>query len=127
MYIVLDTNVLVSSLWTPAGNASAIVDLIPQKKIIPLYNSAIMDEYQDVLFRPKFSFPGNDVNRLIEMLTRRGLSVEADTSTIPFVDEADRKFYCLAKTYNAFLVTGNTKHFPQESLIVTPRDFLKLW
>jgi len=39
--IVLDTNVLVSALWTPAGNASTIISLIFTDKIIPYYDHRI--------------------------------------------------------------------------------------
>jgi predicted nucleic acid-binding protein len=41
-------------------------------------------------------------------------------------DEEDRKFYNVAKSSGAFLITGNIKHFPPESFIVTPADFLKV-
>jgi hypothetical protein len=32
----------------------------------------------------------------------------------------------LAKAANAYLVTGNKKHFPEEDNIITPTDFLKI-
>jgi hypothetical protein len=32
---VLDTNILVSALWTPVGNASTIIELILSNKVIP--------------------------------------------------------------------------------------------
>jgi predicted nucleic acid-binding protein len=41
-------------------------------------------------------------------------------------DEDDRVFYDAAKTADAYLITGNSKHYPKESFILTPSEFLKL-
>jgi len=44
-----------------------------------------------------------------------------------FTDEADKKFYETFKTAEAdYLITGNTKHFPDEDGIVSPREFVEL-
>jgi len=40
-------------------------------------------------------------------------------------DEDDRIFYDTAKSANAVLVTGNKKHYPDESFIMTPAEFLE--
>ena len=42
-----------------------------------------------------------------------------------FVDEADRKFYEVAKHCGATLITGNIKHFPSDEIIMTANDFLE--
>jgi hypothetical protein len=31
----------------------------------------------------------------------------------------------VVKAANVYLITGNTKHFPKDSIIYTPADFLK--
>jgi hypothetical protein len=41
-------------------------------------------------------------------------------------DEDDRVFYDTAKTAGAYLIPGNTKHFPQEPFILTPAQFLAM-
>ena len=41
-----------------------------------------------------------------------------------FVDEADKKFYEVAKHCGATLITGNIKHFPSDEIIMTANDFL---
>jgi len=38
-------------------------------------------------------------------------------------DESDRTFYDTAKTCGAVLVTGNMRHYPSESFIMTPAKF----
>ena len=39
-------------------------------------------------------------------------------------DEDDCVFYDIAKYAKACLITGNTKHYPVESFILTPMEFL---
>ena len=43
-------------------------------------------------------------------------------SDIPFADPADKKFYEVAKHCHALLITGNIKHFPNESFIKTVQE-----
>ena len=125
--IVLDTNVLVSSLLTN-GPPAAIVDLVAEGKLIPFYNDLIITEYWSVLHRQKFSFHPMQVSRLIEDIIRAGIVVEQSiSSTIDMPDENDRKFYDVAKTSGALLITGNVKHFPLDSFIITPAGFLKMY
>ena len=123
--IVLDTNVLVSSLLAN-GPPAVIVDLIAEGKLRPFYNDLIISEYWHVLRRPKFNFHLFQISRLIDDIVKTGIAVEANIpSRIPMSDEDDRKFYDVAKASHAFLVTGNIKHFPRDSFIVTPANFLK--
>jgi putative PIN family toxin of toxin-antitoxin system len=123
--IVLDTNVLVSSLLTK-GPPAAIVDFAAQGKVMPFYDTQILAEYWEVLTRPKFTFSPAQVIRLIKDLMRTGLTVEINTpSKFPTIDENDRKFHDTAKRSRAFLVTGNLKHFPKKPFIVSPAEFLK--
>ena len=121
---VLDTNVLVSALWTPAGNASAIINLILSDKLIPCFDQHILDEYRIVLSRPRLSFSEGQVDELLGEISTRGLLVMVLPSTIALSDESDRKFYDVAKYCAAYLITGNIKHYPKDSLIVSPARFL---
>jgi putative PIN family toxin of toxin-antitoxin system len=53
---VLDTNVFVSAFLSREGLAAKIVSLALQGKLRACYNQAIIDEYDEVLSRPKFNF-----------------------------------------------------------------------
>ena len=55
-----------------------------------------------------------------------GALIEPTISTIPLPDESDRIFYDTAKDSGAILVTGNIKHYRDESFIMTPADFMTL-
>lgn len=70
------------------------------------------------------------VDDVLENLENRGISVEAETLDIILPEPKDRVFYEVVleerKTEEAYLVTGNIKHFPVETFIVTPRKMLDI-
>jgi len=123
--VVLDTNVLVSSLMTLKGKCAAILKLAVEGKIIIFYSSEILEEYKRVLNYPKLSFAPSKVNTYINLFLRKGVAVKAEKSTMKMADESDRKFYDLHKATDAILITGNLKHFPKEDSIMKPADFLE--
>jgi putative PIN family toxin of toxin-antitoxin system len=122
--VVLDTNILVSALWTPAGNASAIVGFILTGKIEPCFDTCILDEYRSVLRRPRLAFPANQVDAFLAEITNRGLTVNVSPGKIPMPDESDRKFFDVARACEALLITGNVKHYPEHAIVLTPAQFL---
>ena len=123
---VLDTNVLVSALWTPAGNASAIMELILTDRVIPCFDQNILNEYHTVLSRPRLAFPLNQTDKLLEEITGRGLKVIVKPGTIAMPDETDRKFYDTAKFCEAYLIIGNIRHFPKDQFVTNPAGFIQI-
>lgn len=98
--------------------------------IIPVYNPEILKEYREVLSRPKFHLTQEIIDDVLENLENRGISVKSETLDIVFPDPKDRVFYEVVleerKEEEAYLVTGNIKHFPVETFIVTPRKMLDI-
>jgi len=124
--VVLDTNILVSSLLT-AGPPAVIVDLAADGNIIPFYSNPILQKYWEVLSRKKFGFNPAQVSRLLDDIARTGIAVEGkQLNKNKKVNEDDRIFYDAAVEANAYLITGNIKHFPKESFIITPAQFLTI-
>jgi len=124
--IVLDTNVLVSSLLNPDGSPAKILNLILSEKIILLYDNRILNEYYDVLKREKFGFTDDLILPLIDYIKNECVYVNAEPVFLKLVDEDDKKFYEVFKSGKAdYLVTGNLTHFPKERFIISPIDFLK--
>jgi putative PIN family toxin of toxin-antitoxin system len=124
--VVLDTNILVSSLLT-SGPPAVIVDLIADGNIIPFYSNPILLEYREVLSRKKFGFVSAHITQLIDDIVRTGIIVEGkQLSKKKKVDEDDRIFYDAAVEAMAYLITGNIRHFPKEPFIVTPAQFLTI-
>ncbi|MCL2603028.1 MAG: putative toxin-antitoxin system toxin component, PIN family [Defluviitaleaceae bacterium] len=121
---VLDTNILVSALWSHDGNPAKVIHLIPDGKIVPCYCEEILREYNAVLSRPRLSFSQHQIDELINNIRKYGKAVIPKKSAVPFTDESDRFFYDTALAGQAILITGNAKHYPTEPFIMTPVEFL---
>ena len=123
---VIDTNVFVSGLLSARGNSAQIINAMKEKQFNLIYNDDILAEYREVLCREKLGLYPNDVQELLDVIYRGGLSVISNASDIPLIDEDDRIFYDTAKTSDATLVTGNKRHYPNEPFIMSPADFLNM-
>jgi len=123
-YVVLDTNILVSALLSPKGNPAKILKMFLTGALSLVFSANIFEEYQDVLKRPRLCIPEDDVNMVLTAIREYGKQIDPDISTNKMIDENDRVFYDTAKSAGAYLITGNTKHYPQESFILTPAEFL---
>jgi putative PIN family toxin of toxin-antitoxin system len=126
--VAVDTNVLVSAFWSEHNRLTQILTLILNDFLIPCYSAEIMKEYLGVLHRPNLSFHFKEakVEEIIEKIKADGLSVAVRPSLSSFIDESDRIFYDVAKSCDAYLITQNGKHFPNEPFILTPTQFLAL-
>ncbi len=125
MLVVIDTNILVSSLWSKSGTPAKIMSLVISGRLIPCYDYRILCEYKEVLSRPKFKFSPSEINALLDFIKHSGRSIIAEPLDTEFADEGDKKFYEVAKQCNATLITGNIKHFPGDEFIMTANDFLE--
>ena len=129
IHAVIDTNVLVSVLLAKSEDSSVIklIDAVLNGKIIPLFNNEIVAEYTEVLSRPKFNFDKEMRELLVERIVFLG--EDADRTAYPesLPDEDDRVFYEVALgTDDAYLITGNLKHFPKTPIVVTPAQMLDI-
>jgi putative PIN family toxin of toxin-antitoxin system len=123
--VVLDTNIIVSAFWSKNGNPKRILDLVLEKRVLLAYDHRILAEYTTVLNRPKFNFSPSDITDLLNEIKRNGIAITALPNNAEFTDESVRKFYEVAKSCNAILITGNLKHFPDEPFIMTATEFLE--
>ena len=75
IYAVLDTNVLVSGMFTgkPSSTTRQILDLTLEGAITPLINKEIVDEYSEVLSRDKFPFRPEDVSFVVDAFKSIGI------------------------------------------------------
>lgn len=125
MIAVIDTNVLVSGLWSPAGNASVVISAVLSGRITPCHDYRIINEYKDVLSRPKFKFLPDQVACLLDVFIQDGMSVvPTPLPNIPMIDEDDRPFYEVAKYCHAPLISGNLKHYPDDPLVISLAEFV---
>lgn len=125
MLVVIDTNILVSALWSKNGTPAKILSMVISGNLIPCYDYRILGEYREVLARPKFKFSNGEINSLLEWFADNGRSVVAEPLDVAFTDEADKKFYEVTKFCGAKLITGNRKHFPEDKQVLTVSEFLE--
>ena len=129
-YAVIDTNVLVSAMLKWQSVPGSILEFAIDGMIVPILNKEIVEEYKAVLSRKKFGLTEDIVTDIIESLENAGFYVDAMTIDIELPDPKDRVFYEVVmeerKEQNAYLVTGNIKHFPAAPFIVTPRQMLDI-
>mgnify|MGYP002856696128 CR=1 FL=1 len=128
MNLVIDTNILVSALWSPSGIPAQIVESIFSGKHRAVVTDSILQEYHDVLHRPKFSsrFSEKSVSYFCDFFRYNAVYIpDVPSLKIPFVDEDDRIFFELASHLHCFLITGNLKHYPDSPLVVTASDFCR--
>ena len=128
-YAVIDTNVIVSALLTRNVESATVrvVEAFLMDKIIPLYDADIINEYKDVLGRAKFQFTSRIIDFFINAIIEKGIFAERVSSGEIFLDPDDAVFYEVALSKeDAYLVTGNTKHFPKTPIVVTPAEMLEI-
>ena len=129
-YAVIDTNVLVSAALKPESVPGQVLELVLDGMIVPVLNKTIIEEYHDVLLRPKFDFSEQIVKDILNEIDDHGIYIDAEPSNIDLPDPKDLVFYEVVmeerKEEDAYLVTGNIKHFPEKPFIVTPRQIIDI-
>ena len=131
-YVVIDTNVLVSALITRNENSPTvqILRFLANGNIVPVYSEDIVKEYNEVLRRAKFKLSESLIINLLKDIMDNGLKITElaeVTETMP--DPKDIVFYAVtlsAQDKDAFLVTGNGKHFPEKTFVVTPSELIEI-
>jgi putative PIN family toxin of toxin-antitoxin system len=129
IYAVIDTNVIVSALITHNSAAAtvAVVEHVFKGNIMPIYNEDILDEYDEVLHRSKFKLSHGDIRILLDYIETIGIAANRLKYDGEMPDEKDRPFYEVSlRNGNAYLVTGNLKHFPSTPKVVTPSEMIAI-
>jgi putative PIN family toxin of toxin-antitoxin system len=130
-YAVVDTNVIVSALITknPDSPPRQVFRAMLNGKIIPLYHKDIIAEYKEVLSRKKFHLHETTIQNVLDAICQFGIEVFPKATGEIFVDMDDLIFYEVAmekRDSDAYLVTGNQKHYPIKRFIVTPAEMLEI-
>jgi len=128
--LVLDTNVLVSALLTPAGLEASVLLLALRGMMVLCVSQEILAEYEDVLYRAKLKLDPARVRQVLSDVRRVATVVRPSMVLAVSKDEPDNRFLECAEAGNAdFLVTGNRRHFPgqwKSTKIVNARELLEL-
>lgn len=107
--VVLDTNVLISSILFK-GELARIVDLWKRGKIVPVISRATFNEFRTVLDYPKFRLTKSEIKAIIEEEVLPFFEIVEITSEVSGVckDPDDDKFIACALSASAdFIVSGD--------------------
>lgn len=130
-YAVVDTNVIVSAVITknPDSPPRQVFRAMLSGEIIPLYHPDILAEYEEVLSRKKFHLNPETIQTVLEAVRQFGVEVMPKPTGEILIDMDDLVFYEVAmekREDDAYLVTGNQKHYPVRNFIVTPAEMLEI-
>lgn len=126
-YAVIDTNVLLSALLSKREDSATVqvMEAVFEGKIVPLYHRDILLEYSEVLRRERFHLREETVQTVLEGIRQYGVEVFPQPTGAILIDMDDLIFYEVAmekREDDAYLVTGNQKHYPLRDFIVTPAE-----
>lgn len=126
MKFVLDTNIIISAMLKTDSIPSEVFSFAIKKENQFFYSPPILDEYLNVINYVKFNFSIIKKREMISLIKERGICFTGKIikTNIKFIDAYDQLFYELAKELNCYLITGNKKHYPNDSMILTPREFI---
>ena len=88
-----------------------------------------MREYDEVLHRKKFPFTEKRIRPVLASIRAFGLHVNPSPTDEILPDMDDLVFYEVVmekREDDAYLVTGNLRHFPPRDYIVTPAEMMAL-
>ena len=130
-YAVIDTNVFVSALLSKRADTATVgvLEAMFDGRIVPLYHDDILAEYEEVLHRRKFHFKEETIQLVINAVRQYAVEVFPQATGEILIDMDDLIFYEVAmekRDDDAYLVTGNQKHYPIRDFIVTPAEMMEI-
>jgi len=126
--VVLDTNVILSSLLQPLGPPAKVLYLVRRGFLKLCVSGPVYAEYEEVIQRPRFRRVEESINPMLEFIRENGRWVRPKESLRVCINPDDDIFLeCAQEAGVPWLVTGNTRDFPavwQSTAIITPLRFL---
>ncbi len=128
--IILDTNLWISFLITK--NFNQLDKLIENKNITLFFSDELIEEFVDVIRRPKFKkyFSKNDIEKILQIFDQFGELVKVKSSIQICRDKKDNFFLNLSVDSKAnYLITGDKDLLILEKIentkIITFTDFIE--
>jgi len=126
--VVLDTNILVSGLYTPGGLCSQVLRLVRTRVLTCCVDARMLIEYDEVLHQLGPPVSPAEANELCRILGQVAAMVEPSPLVTSLPHRADLPFLEVAKASGAILVTGNKRHSPKKQCagvaVMSPRELL---
>ncbi len=128
--IILDTNIWISFLITK--NFNPLDKLIENKNITLIFSDELIEEFVDVIRRPKFKkyFSKNDIEKILQIFDQFGELVKVKSSIQICRDKKDNFLLNLSVDSKAnYLITGDKDLLILEKIentkIMTFTDFIE--
>ncbi len=127
--IVIDTNVLLSSLLSNRGASYKLLSIIDSSKFVFNISNPLIYEYKEILkLKSKMDF--DDIDTLINYICKIGKRNSIFYLWRPKLKDIDDDFLLeLAVKSNSIIVTLNGKDFEKASefnlSVMTPKEFLQ--
>jgi putative PIN family toxin of toxin-antitoxin system len=129
--VILDTNIVVSSLIRKSYPYYIVFDLVLEGKLQLCLSEALLEEYRDVLSRPKFAKISNfreNAEIVLNHFVKTALFYTPKIHLDIIKDLSDNKLLELADESNTdFLITGNSVDFTitryKNTQILSPHTF----
>ena len=128
---VYDTNIIISAALSPSGIPSSLLGLAFDGTVQLYVSPVILDEYTEVLHRPKFDLSEQVTTGLMRKITNTVILVHPTRTLSVSPDESDNRFLeCAQEAEAGYVVTGNKRHFPFPEFegiqIVSPAEFARI-
>jgi putative PIN family toxin of toxin-antitoxin system len=127
---VLDTNAVLSAHLTAEGPSAVILDLVFSKFFRCFVSSPLLEEYEEVLKRPRFGLDVREIARSLRLIRNSTIRVTPRKQLNGHARPDDNKVLeCALEARADYVVTGNTRDFPsrfQDIRIISPRSFLTI-
>ena len=126
-YAVIDTNVIVAAILSKKSDTATVkvINAVFSGMIIPLFCNEIIEEYENVLRRDKFHLKEETIQKVLTAVQKFGVAIFPESTGKILLDMDDLVFYEVAFTVkDAYLITGNKKHYPAEKFIVSPSEMI---
>ncbi|MDH4078605.1 MAG: putative toxin-antitoxin system toxin component, PIN family [Nitrospira sp.] len=120
MKVVIDTNVVVSAAFKNKDPEAVLRAVVAQPEWEWVVSAEILDEYREVLARPKFGLPPLLLRQWIAFLETVTVLVEVPDGLAYQPDPTDAKFLACALAAQAdWLVTGDRDFTQARKLLTT--------
>ena len=128
--IVLDTNVVVSALLSPAGFEDRVLKLGLHGHVQIYISPPLLAEYERVLNSPKLGLRKRSIHSALGRIRAAAHAINPGRrlTACRYDDDDNRVLECAHAAGADFLITGNKRHFParwKQTLIVNARQFLE--
>jgi putative PIN family toxin of toxin-antitoxin system len=111
--VVLDTNVVVSALLSPAGFEDRVLKLSLGGRVQLYISAPVLAEYERVPASSKFGFNKRRIRSAVSRLRAASHTVNPVRRLSACRHDDDNRFLECADAASAdFLITGNQRHFP---------------